>query len=184
MITFLKKINRYIIYAVLGVLGTFALLEDLLSMANTSAYASGMSFTTLLPWVIVFSVLLLGLLVKLLIYISYRINNAIFVRKSGLLYPFPIPFAEYEVTACAFLFFGLLACGAVHLPAIFLPSLSRILGAVRSLLLYGTIVLIIAYFLKKYAHDYDKKSLAYALILVPLILLSISFVLSLVEVIR
>ena len=184
MITFLKKINRYIIYAVLGVIGTFALLADLLTMTNTTTYLSGMSFTTLLPWVIVFSAVLLGLLVKLLIYIAYRIDNAIFVRKSGLLYPFPILFAEFEVTTCAFLFFGMLACGLVYLPVLFLPSLSRILGAVRSLLLYGTIVLLIAYFLKKYAHDYDKKSLAYALILGPLILLSVAFVLSLVEVIR
>lgn len=184
MITFLKKINRYIVYAILGAVATFAILEDLLTMTNTMAYTSGMSFTGVLPWVIVFSVILLGLMVKLLIIISYRIDNAIFVRKSGLLYPFPIPFAEFEVTAFAFLFFGLLACGLVYLPALFLPSLSRILGAVRSLLLYGTIVLSIAYFLKRYAHDYDKKSLAYALILIPLILLSMSFVLSLVEVIR
>ena len=184
MITFLKKINRYVIYAVLGILGTFSMLEDLLTLTSTTAYSSGMSFGMLLPWVMVFSAVLLGLVIKLIIYIAYRIDNAIFVRKSGLLYPFPIPFTEFELTACAFLLPALLLGGLAHLPVLFLPSLSRILGAVRSLILYGGIVAIIAFFLKRYAHDYDKNSLANALIMVPLILLSLSFVLTLVEVIR
>ena len=108
----------------------------------------------------------------------------IFARKSGLLYPFPIVYPDYEVTLCAFLALGLLLGGLVHLPAMFLPALSSVLSAARTVVFWGTIVVSIAFFLKKYAHDYDKKSLAYALILVPLILLSISFVLSLVEVIR
>ncbi len=184
MITFLKKINRYVIYAVLGVLGSFAMLEDLLTMTSTTAYSSGMSFGAMLPWVIIFSVVLLGFIIKLLVYITFRIDNAIFVRKSGLLYPFPIPFTEFELTACAFLLPALLLGGLAHLPVLFLPSLSRILGAVRSLILYGSVVAAIAYVLKKYAHDYDKNSLANALILLPTILLSVSFVLTLVEVIR
>ena len=184
MITFLKKINRYLIYLFLGLFATFALLEDMLRLANTTAYSSGMTFTGLLPWVIVFSVLLLGLLVKLAIYISFRINNAFFSRKSGLLYPFPIPFTDYEVTACAFLLPGLLLCGLVHLPVLFFPSLASVLGAVRSLILWGTVVLIIFFFQKKYAHDYDTNSLAYSLTLLPMILLTLSFVLTLVEVIR
>lgn len=184
MITFFKKINRYLIYAILGVVATFAVLEDMLLMANTTAYSSGLSFTTLIPWIIVFSILVLGLLLKLAIYLSYRINNAFFSRKSGLLYPFPIPFSEYEATAGVFLLFGLLLCGLTHLPVLFLPSLASVLGAVRSLILWGTIVFIIAFFLKRYAHDYDKNSLAYSLTLLPLIFLSASFVLTLVEVIR
>ena len=184
MITFLRKINRYLLYAIIGALITFAVLSDLLMITNTAAYTSGVSFTGLLIPVLIFSVLLLGLLFKLIVYISFRIDNAIFLRKSGLLYPFPIAFGDYEIIACAFLIPGILICGLIHLPVLFLPSLSRVLGAVRTLTLWGTMTLLIAFFLKHFSHDYDKKSLAYSLTLIPVIILSVSFALTLVEVIR
>ena len=120
----------------------------------------------------------------MIVYISYRIDNAIFLKKSGLLYPFPIAFADFEIIACAFLIPGILICGLVHLPVLFLPSLSRILGAVRTLVLWATITVLFAFYLKHFSHDYDKKSLAYSLILIPVIILSVSMALMLVEVIR
>ena len=184
MITFLRKINRYLLYAIMGVAITFALLSDLLTVTTTAAYSSGVSFTGLLIPTIIFSILLLGLLFKLIVYISYRIDNAIFLKKSGLLYPFPIAFADFEIIACAFLIPGILICGLVHLPVLFLPSLSRILGAVRTLVLWATITVLFAFYLKHFSHDYDKKSLAYSLILIPVIILSVSMALMLVEVIR
>ena len=184
MITFLKKINRYLIYAFIGVMITFAMLSDLLMLTNTTAYSSGTTSSGLLIPVIVFSVLLLGLLAKLLVYVSYRIDVALFAKKSGLLYPFPVPFSDFEVTACAFLIPGLFLCGLVHLPVLFFPSLARVLGALRALLLWGTITAIIGYLIRTYRHDYDKQSLAYSLVLLPMILLTLSFVLTIVEVVR
>ena len=184
MITFLRKINRHIYYVLLGVVATFAMLSELLAMTYTTAYSSGASASTLIPWVVVFSVLIFGLISKLMIYLFYRISTAIFIRKSGLLYPFPIPFSEFETFSCAFIVLGGLLCGLAHLPVLFLPSLSRVLGAVRLFLLFSTLVGLIAFYLKKYAHDYDKKSLAYALILIPMIVLGLSLGLTIWEVVR
>ncbi len=184
MIEFLKRRNRYLIYLVAGVVLTFALLGDLLSIISTTAYTTGTSYTTLLISVFVFSALLLGLLTKFLVYIAYRISNAIFARKSGMLYPFPIGFHEFEATVYAFLIPGLLVCGLVYFPVVFLPSMTRILSAIRTLALWTALALIVRFCLKNYAHDYDKKSLAYSLILIPLILLGISLALTLVEVVR
>lgn len=184
MIEFLKRRNRYLVYLAAGIALSFALLGDLLLITATAAYTSGTSYTTLLIAVLVFSALLLGLLTKFLVYIAYRISNAIFVRKSGMLYPFPIGFHEFEATVYAFLIPGLFFCGLVYFPVIFLPSMSRILSAIRTLVLWTALALIVRFCLKRYAHDYDKKSLAYSLILIPLILLGISLALTLVEVIR
>ena len=184
MITLLKKINRYIVYAIFGVVITFAALSDLLMMSSSTAYTMGTGYSTLIVTVVLFSALLVGLLAKLFVVISYRISLMIFARKSGLLYPFPISFPDYEATVCAFLIPGMLLGGLAHLPALFLPSLSAVLGAVRFIFFWGSVVCAVAFFLKKYAHDYDKKSLAFSLTMLPLVLTSISFVITLVEVIR
>ena len=184
MITFLKRINRIILYAVTGVAVTFAFLADFLSIVATYSYTTGTPYLTLVVLVMIISVALLGLLSKLAIFISYRICNAIFLKKSGLLYPFPILFYDYEAVVYSFLIPGMILCGLIYLPVLFLPALTRVLSAVRTLLFWGTMVLVVWYFVKKFSHDYDKKSLAYSLVLIPLILLGLSLVLTLVEVIR
>ena len=184
MITLLKKVNRLVIYVFVGAAFVFALLADLLSIGATSAYLSGIAYKTMLAFSIPFAVVLLGLFTKLLVYVSYRIDLAIFSRKSGLLYPFPLLYADFEVVICAFLIPGLLLCGLVRLPVLFFPTLSRILGAVRALVLWGSLILSVVYFLKKYSADYNKKSLAFTLVLIPMVLLAISLGLTLLEVIK
>ena len=184
MIEFFKKVSKYLVYVMAGVAMLFAVLSEMLLVTSTSAYTTGTSYTTLIVVVGLISVVLFGLMSKLLIFISYRISKSLFLRKSGMLYPFPILFHEFQAVVYAFLICGLFVCGVVHLPALFLPSLARILSAVRTLVLWGTLVLIVRYFLKHYAHDYDKKSLAYSLIILPLIFLVVSLVLTLVEVLR
>ena len=79
---------------------------------------------------------------------------------------------------------GLLLCGAAHLPALFLPSFARVLSAVRHFMLWVTLVLTFRYFIKNYSHEYDKKTLAYSLFLVPMIMLGVSLGLIVVGLLR
>ena len=184
MIEFLKKINRFVLYGIVGVVAAFAVLSDFLMLTNTTAYTMGSGSASLVVSVLLFSVPLLALFAKLMVFVSYRIDLVIFARRSGLLYPFPIVYPDYEVTLCAFFALGLLLGGSVHLPSLFLPSLSSVLSAARTVVFWGCIVAAVAFLHKKYAHDYDKKSLAFSLVMLPLVLLSVSLVIALVEVIR
>ena len=153
---------------------SFALLSDTFLIATTASYATGTPYTTLVAVMLIISVVLFGLLSKLLIFITYRLSNNLFMRKSGLLYPYPILFYDFEVVIYAFYIPGLLICGALHLPALFLPSFSRVMSAVRHFALWVTLVLALRYLIKHFSHEYDKKTLAYSLLLVPMILLGVS----------
>jgi hypothetical protein len=184
VIGLLKRTNRFLLYAITGVMMLFAVLSELLMIAATSAYTTGTGYATLLIPVGLVSVVLFALISKALVYVAFRISNILFIKKSGRLYPFSIPFGDFEKGCYAFLICGLFLCGVVHLPAVFFPSFGRVLSAIRTFVLWGTLVLIVRHFLKNYSHDYDKKTLAYSLILLPLILLSISLALTLVEVLR
>ena len=184
MITLIKRLNKYLLYALVGVAGVFAMLCDLLSLTAATAYSSGTSYTVLLTFVMIFSVVLFALVPKFVIYIAYRIEGAIFLRKSGMLYPFPIPYEDFELTSLAFLLPGFLLCGVVMLPSLFFPTFARVLGAIRTVLIWGMLALIVRRFLKGFAHDYDKNTLAYSLTLIPMIIIGVSLALTLVEVLR
>ena len=184
MIALLKKLNRYVVYMIAGASMSFALLSDTLLIATTAAYTTGTDYTTLLVIMLVLSIALFGLLSKLLIFITYRLSSNIFLRKSGLLYPYPILFYDFEAVIYAFYIPGLLLCGAVHLPALFLPSFARVLSAVRHFMLWVTLVLTFRYLIKNYSHEYDKKTLAYSLFLVPMIMLGVSLGLIVVGLLR
>lgn len=171
-------------YALTGAAVTFAMLKELLLVAGTSAYTAGMSYKTLVLFVAIFSVLLFALLARVLVYVAFRLNGAIFTRKSGMLYPFPIGYRDFEATALAFSFPCFLIAGLVSLPALFLPTLSSVAEAVRGLVIWTALALNVLYFMKNNAHDYDKKSLAVSLSLLPMVLLGVSLGVNLVGVIR
>ena len=68
--TYLKRVNRLFIYAVLGIVGTFAVLSDFLMMTYTTAYTMGTtSVTALIVAVMLFSVPILALFAKLFVFI-------------------------------------------------------------------------------------------------------------------
>ena len=163
---------------------SFALLSDTLLIAATASYTTGTDYTALVAVMLIISVVLFGLLSKLLIFITYRLSHNLFVRKSGLLYPYPIHFHEFEAVVYAFYIPGLLICGVLHLPALFLPSFSRVLSAVRHFALWIVLVLCFRYLIKHFSHEYDKKTLAYSLLLVPMIMLGVSLALVVVGLLR
>lgn len=184
MIGALKKINRPILYFLVGVAATFMMLGELLMITGSSAYSTGTSFAVLLVFVVIFSVLLFALLIKVMVHVAFRINGAIFTKKSGMLYPFPIGFTDFEGTSLAFLFPVFFLCGVLLLPVIFFPTLSRVFGAIRTVAVWGSLALIVRHFVKNYSHDYDRKSLAFSLSVVPIVLLFLSLALLIVEVVR
>lgn len=163
---------------------SFALLSDTFLIAATASYTVGADFGTLLALMLVISVALFGLLSKFLICITYRISHNLFVKKSGLLYPYPILFHEFSAVVYAFYIPGLLVCGVLHLPAFFLPSFARVLSAVRHFALWVVLVLCFRYLIKHFSHEYNKKTLAYSLLLVPMIMLGVSLVLVAVGLLR
>ena len=184
MIGALKKWNKYLLYALLGVAMGFATLRDLFMISGMAAYTVGSSYATLLTVVAIFSVIIFALIGKLVIYLSFRINGAIFSRKSGLLYPFPIGYRDYESTSLVFLIFAFLLAGAVSLPSLFLPTLQNVLGVVRTLVIWTFLALTVRFFLKHNSHYYDRKTLAFSLSILPLIFLGINLLLGIVEVVR
>ena len=184
MIGLLKRINKYVLYLLTGAAVTFSILRVLFSAAGTSAYLTGMSYRTLLTFMLLFGVLFFALVAKLLIHVAFRINGAIFTRKSGMLYPFPIGYRDFEATVLAFSFPCFLIAGLVSLPAFFLPTFSSIAEALRSLVIWISLALNVGYFLKNNAHDYDKKSLSISLSVVPLVLLGLSLLTNVLGVIR
>ena len=184
MINSIKKLNKYLLYALVGVAATFAMLGDMLSVTSTTAYSAGSSYAVLLVFVMIFSIVIFAFLPKLVVYLAYRIDNSIFLRKSGMLYPFPIPYDAFESTIYAFCLPCFLLCGVIMIPGLFFPNFSPILSAIRSLVFWVFLALMVRRFLKDFSHDYDKKTLAFSLILIPAIIIGFSFGLTLVEVIR
>ena len=184
MISLFKRVNRHVLYFAVGIAVTFSVLKELLMVSAATAYTMGMAFSTFVAVVTVLSVLMFALFTRLLVYLSFRICVTIFARKSGLLYPFPIFFRDYESTTLSFSLLCFLIAGAVSLPALFLPTLSDVLGALRSVVTWFFLAIGAAYFVKHNGHDYDKKSLAFSLSIVPLVLVAITLALTVVEVVR
>ena len=184
MIAFLKKINRYFVYGAAGVALTFSFLYEILRITAATAYSSGISFGALLTLVLIFSVVIGSFLTKILVFIFYRIDSAIFLRRCGLLFPFPIGFTDFECTAFAYLIPYFLLGGLLSIPVLFFPGLSFLFGAIRTVLFWGDIALIIKHFLKYYSSDYDKRTLAFSLIIIPICLAAFSAGAALFEVIR
>ena len=184
MIGLLKKANAHLMYALVGIAVTFSVLKDLLTFSAAIAYTMGMSYTTYAVLFVLLSALLFALIARLLVRVSFRICGAIFTRNSGMLYPFPIGFREYESTALAFAFPCFFVAGLFVLPALFLPTLSNVLGALRTVVNWTFLALGAAYIVKRFGHDYDRKSLAISLSVIPLALLVFSLVLTIAEVVR
>lgn len=185
MIGLLKKANKHLMCFLVGVAVTFSMLPELLMISVTAAYTTGTSsYAVLVIFASAFSVLIFAFLFKFLIFIAFRINGAIFTRKSGMLYPFPIGFRDFESTVLAFSFPCFLLSGLVMLPTVFLPTFADVAGAIRTLTIWVFLAWNVAYFLKNHAHDYDKKSLAFSLSILPVVILGLSLVTNLLGVIR
>lgn len=183
MIAFLKKRNRYVMYALLGIAATFSLLSEMMMVVSSFAYTAGFSYGVFLGISLFFTVVLFSFLAKLIIFLAYRINGRIFTRHSGLLYPFPIGYRDYEATALAFATLCFLVSGAVSLPSFFLPTFSDISDAIVLLVRYAFLALHVSYFMKHYAHDYDKRALAFSLSIIPIVTMSFRLLMTLLGVI-
>ena len=95
MISILKKANKHVRYVAVGIAVCFSLLKDLLSVSVAASYSTGTSFSALVLFVMLLSVAMFAVLARVLVYVSFRICGAIFTKKSGMLYPFPIGFREF-----------------------------------------------------------------------------------------
>lgn len=184
MIGLLKRINKHLMYFAVGIAGTFAIFKDLMKTASAMSYLTGMQYSTLLISVTIAAVLLYALIARALVSISFRICGAIFTRNNAMFSPFPIGFRDYESTALAFTFPCFLIGGLLVLPAVFLPTLSRVLDPLRSMTNWLFLALGASYFVKNNGHDYDRESLAISLSVIPLVLLGLSLILLIAEVAR
>ncbi len=184
MIERLKKAPPALLLALTGIAFYFSELALSLELTSAAAYISGVSYGALIVSVSLGTIVFAALIAKLLIYISFRIGGAIFTRKSGMLYPFPITYGDYTRTTLVFACLCLTVCGVLGIPDLFFPTLTRVSSAIRSVVTWLTLALIVRYFLKHNAHDYDKKALAFALGVIPLVLVCVTVVLTIVEVIR
>ncbi len=70
------------------------------------------------------------------------------------------------------------------LPSLFYPSLTGILGRVRTILFWAAIAFVVYYFMKHNAHDYDQKTLVSSLSVLPLILAGLNLFFGILEVVR
>ena len=184
MIGLLRKVNRHVMYLLIGVTATFSVVKDLLKVSVATAYVSGMAPSTLVVAAAILSVLIFSLFARLLVRVSFRICGAIFTRSNGMFSPFPIGFTDYESTALAFALPCFLLGGVLVLPALFLPTLSEVLDPLRTLTNWSFLALGAAYGVKRYGHDYDRKSLAISLSVIPLVLVGLSLFLLISEVVR
>ena len=184
MIDFLKKAPNWALYLLTGLAFYVSELALSLELVSAAAYLSGVSYAALIVSVSLFTSVLAAFLAKLLIYFSYRIGGAIFTRKSGMLYPFPLLYGDYTKTVLAFSIVCLTICGITGIPVLFLPTLTRVASAVRSVITWLFLALGVRYFLKRYAHDYDEAALSFALGVIPLVLVALTVVLTIVEVVR
>ena len=170
--------------ALVGIAATFSMLGNFLTVAGALAYQTAMNFTTLVIFVVLLSVVIFSFLARLLAYLSFRIVGGIFTRKSGMLYPFPIGYKDYVSTVLAFSLPCFLIEGLVELPALFIPTLGTVLGAVSSLVTWVFLALNAWYFVKKNGHDYDRRSLAFSLSIIPLVIVAFSLIMNIVGVLR
>ena len=182
MISALRKVPQPILLLMNGIAFYLSMLSYIFSIAGAMAAMQGLGFVSILVWSSVFMVVLASLLAKFLVYVTYRISGGIFIRKSGLLYPFPIHYPEFTETVLSFSFICLILCALVELPVFFLPTLSQVLGAVRSLVMWIFLFLGARYLVRTYGHDYDKKSLAIALSVIPFVLVGVTLALTIWEV--
>lgn len=171
-------------YVLVGIAVTFSVLKDLLKVSAATAYLSGMAYSTLAVAVAIISVLMFSLLARLLATVSFRICGAIFTRSNGMFSPFPIGYRDFESTALAFALPCFLIGGLLVLPALFLPTLSRVLDPLRTLTNWAFLAVGAAHVVKHYGHDYDRKSLAISLSVIPLVLVGLSLFLLILEVVR
>ena len=171
-------------YFAVGIAVTFSILKDMLKVTAATAYLSGMGYDALVVAVMILSALLFALFARVLVVISFRICGAIFTRNNGMFSPFPIGYRDYESTALAFALPCFLIEGVLVLPALFLPTLSRVLDPLRTLTNWVFLALGAAYFVKHNGHDYDRKSLAISLSVIPLVLIGLSLFLLVLEVVR
>ena len=178
----LKKLNPYLLLFLTGVTFWFSMMYYTFSIVGTAAAMTGSGYVTMLVTVSLMSVLFSALIANLLVRVTFRIVGGLFSRFSGLLYPFPIRFGEFSRTLLSFSFLCFFVCGLVSLPVLFLPTLSLVLGAVRTLTTWIFLFLGARYFVKTYSHDYDRKALVTALSVIPLVLVGLSLILAIVEV--
>ena len=184
MIDLLKKAPNWALFLLTGLAFYFSELALSLQLIASAAYLTGTSYAALVVSVSLMTVGLSALVAKFLIYVSYRITGAIFTRKSGMLYPFPIAYGDYGKTVLAFAIPCFLVCGITGIPVLFFPTLSLIESAVRNVVLWATFALAAFYFVRRNAHDYDRRTLAFSLSVIPIVLIALSLILTIVEVAR
>ncbi|HCU56345.1 MAG TPA: hypothetical protein DIC18_03305 [Clostridiales bacterium] len=182
MISFLRRRKKILMYALLGVAATFSVLKEVMMIVGTFAYTAGLPYGAFLGISLFFMVVSFAALAKLIIFLAFRINGRIFVRNSGLLYPFPIGYRDYESIALAFSFLCFLLSGLLALPSLFLPSFGDITDAIILLVRYSFLAVHVSYLLKNYAHDYDKKAFSFSLSIVPIVIMSFRLIMTVVGV--
>ena len=182
MINLFRKCNQTLLLFLNGAAFYFSMLYYSFSIVGMAAVLTGTAYTTLMITVSLFFVLIATLLAKLLSHVAFRIAGAVFTRKSGMLYPFPIHYGDFIKTVLSFSFICLMICGLVSLPILFIPTLSTVLGAVRSLVMWVFLFIGARYMVREFSHDYDKRTLAVSLSVLPFILIGLTLALTVLEV--
>ena len=182
MIGVMKKANQYLLLFLTGAAYWFSKIAYTFSIASMATETMGMNYTSFLITMSVVMALFSAFVAKILVHISYRIVGAIFTRRSGMLYPFPLRYGEYSGIVLSFAFLCLMLCGLIGLPELFIPSLSSLLGAIKTLVVWVFYFIGSKYFVDRFAHDYDRKALAISLSVIPFVLMGITIVLAVMEV--
>ena len=178
MINAMKKLNPYLLAFLTGAAFWFSVMSYMLSVVGAAALMTGTNYVSALVTTTVITVLFYALIAKLLVRVAFRIVGGIFTRKSGMLYPFPIRFGEFTGVVLSFAFICFLIGGIICLPLLFFPTLSTVLGAVRTLTIWVFLFIGTRYFIVHYTHDYDRKALAVALSVIPFVLVGLTLLLT------
>ena len=184
MIALLKKLPPIALFLLSGAAFYFSELALSLQLITAAAYLTGSSYAALVVSVSLVTIGLAALAARVICYFSFRVVGAIFTGKSGMLYPFPIDYGEFVKTLLSFSILCFTVCGIAGIPALFFPTLSLVLSAVRSLVTWVTFSLAVVYFVKRHSHDYDRRTLTFSLSVIPFALILLTVVLTIAEVVR
>ena len=170
-------------YGLVGLAFAFSAMNNLFMIAGALAYNYKYSYALLLSLGGVGLVAVAGLLTRFVVFLCYRLNGAIFARRTGMVFPFPLSHREFESTVLAFALPCFLISGIVMLPAFFLPTFYVVTSTLVPLIRYAFLAAAFSYMLKNFSHEYDKKVLAFSLSIVPLAIIAFTLVTALLGVI-
>ena len=178
----LKRIKPFVLFCLTGIAFYFSRIATTFQLIGSASVLTGSSYASLMVAVAITTVILSALIAKLVLRVAFRIAGAVFTKESGRLFPFPIHYGEFTSICLLFAIPCLLLCGATEIPVLFFPTFMRVASAIRSVVIWVFLALGALYFMRRYAHDYDKKSLAVSLSVVPLFIVGITLALTIVEI--